>query len=78
MAIAELAVKFKDFSDRYERDTLKAETDRKELLDIVKSHDDFIRQIRPMYTKGTIALGAFVLGSIGIATHALWSHFIWK
>lgn len=77
LAIAELTIKFQDFVDRYEREIELARIERLDLTAIIRSHDEFIREIKPMYSKGMIALGAFIIGSIGIATTWLWSHIRW-
>lgn len=78
IAIAELTIQFRDFIDRYERDTEKAETDRTALLLIITNHDDFIKEIRPMYSRAMIGMGAFILGLIGLAATWLWTHMRWN
>jgi hypothetical protein len=76
-AVAILAQKFDDFLDRYERDSHQADICRRETLDLIKAHDNFISKIEPVYSKGMIAVGAFVLGLVGLMAVAVWTHIKW-
>lgn len=69
---------FKDFRERYERDQQNLTLKIGEIIGTIKSHDEFIRDIKPIYAKGMIALGAAALGSIGIGVHWLWNHIRWN
>jgi len=69
---------FKDFRERYERDQLNLSFKMGEIILTIKAHDEFIKDIRPVYAKGMIALGAAALGSIGIGVHWLWNHIRWN
>lgn len=77
ITIVEVATMLRDHIDRYERDMTDAKAGRSEIIAIIKSHDEFIRDIKPIYNRGMIALGAFALGSIGVAVHTVWSHIKW-
>ena len=62
---------------RYERDVERQTKDFAEIIVTIKSHDEFIRDIKPLYAKGMIATGAFVLGMIGLAAKWAWDHIRW-
>lgn len=66
-----------DFIARYERDLKQQNVSLSEILTTIKDHDAFIKDIKPIYSKGMMAFGAAVLGTIGIATHWVWSHIKW-
>lgn len=74
--IGVLQQQLRDFRDVYEKDAARARMESAEMLATIKSHDDFIRDIRPMYEKGMIAWGAFLVGSVGVGVHWLWKHLI--
>ena len=73
-----LTQKFDDFVERYERDVSASSLRIAELSVVIKSHDEFIRDIKPMYTKSMVALGAFALGTIGLLVKWVWDHVIWR
>lgn len=75
--IAILRQEFKDFVARYERDTGRAEVERANMMKVITSHDEFIREIKPMYSKTMIAVGAFCLGLIGLGASWVWTHLRW-
>lgn len=75
--IGALRQELHDFIGRYERDSSAAADDRKEVLRVINSHDAFIRDIKPVYNRTMMGLGAIILGSIGIAVHSFWSHIKW-
>ena len=77
VAIARLATEFKDFVERYERDVSNSKMQMAEIILTIRSHDEFIKTIKPIYAKGMMALGAAVLGSIGIAVNWIWKHVNW-
>lgn len=74
LILTELCTRFDDFLARYERDVSAAQVDRTEVIAIIKAHDEFIRDIKPLYSRSMVVIGVFVVGSIGIATHWLWRH----
>ena len=77
VAVAQMTTEFKDFVERYERDVSNSQTQMTEILLPIKSHDEFKKSIKPIYAKGMMALGAAVLGSIGIAISWVWKHVNW-
>lgn len=76
--LAILQQEFRDFRFEYEKDIARVQLSHEEMMKVIKSHDDFIRDIRPVYAKGMIAMGAAGLGTIGIAVNWLWRHVGWK
>lgn len=66
-----------DFISRYERDLKAQNISLTEILFTIKAHDEFIRDIKPVYAKGMMALGAAALGTIGIGVRWLWNHIQW-
>lgn len=66
-----------DFIQRYERDLNAQNVKLTEILITIKAHDEFIKDIKPVYTRGMIALGAGALGTIGLAVNWLWHHIHW-
>ena len=62
---------------RYERDLGNQNKVLTEILTTIKLHDEFISEIKPVYLKGMIVLGAAVLGSVGIAVTWFWHHIRW-
>ena len=76
--IAELNIKFSNFMERYERDVRGSQKDMAELLMTIKEHDSFIKDIRPLYSRGMMALGTAILGLIGLSINWLWVHIKWK
>jgi hypothetical protein len=72
--IIQLSQKFDDFVERYERDTEFTKQSHLEMKAIIAGHDEFIRDIKPMYSKMMVAFGAFVLGSIGVGVNYLWKN----
>lgn len=75
--LVELMTQFHDFVKQYAIDVARADKNRSDMLTIIESHDDFIRLIKPMYSKGMIALGAFCLGIVGAAAAWVWGHIKW-
>lgn len=75
--VATLLAKFDDFVSRYERESQINKDRMEELITTIKGHDEFIRDIKPIYAKGMVALGAAGLASIGIAVHWIWGHIKW-
>lgn len=78
MVVARIQATLDEFIQRYERDIKSQNIEIAKLMGIIQSHDDFIRDIKPVYVKGMIALGAALLGSIGIAVHWFWRHVNWN
>lgn len=72
-----LAEQFKNFIERYERDIKNQNIELASISIKIDAHDEFIRDLKPLYAKGMMALGAVVLGSIGMATRWLWTHVKW-
>lgn len=66
-----------DFVGRYDRDIASQNASLTKIIKTIDDHDEFIRTIKPFYAKGMMALGAFALGTIGIATAWLWHHVRW-
>lgn len=75
--VAKLITRFDDFIARYERGEAANSIHLAEIILTIKAHDDFVKTIKPIYDKGMIALGATVLGIVGLATHWLVSHIKW-
>lgn len=77
VTVTRLQTTLDDFVDRYERDLKGQNISLAEILITIKSHDEFIKDIKPVYAKGMIALGAGALGTIGVAVNWFWHHFKW-
>lgn len=75
--IGVLQQEFRDFRAEYGRDILRSQEDRDEMMKTIKDHDDFIRDIKPIYSKGMMAWGAFLLASVGVGVRWLWKHVTW-
>lgn len=75
--MAELIIRFNDFLERYERDVRLSIQYREEILKTIHNHEDFIRDIKPVYAKGMMALGAATLAAIGLGVTWLWNHIRW-
>lgn len=76
--LAILQQEFRDFRNGYEKDIARVQLSHEEMLRVIKGHDEFIKDIRPVYAKGMMALGAASLGTIGIGVNWLWKHVLWK
>jgi hypothetical protein len=75
--VTKLQTTLDDFVQRYERDMELQNSDLSKILLTIKSHDEFIRDIKPVYAKGMMALGAAALGTVGICVHWFWGHVKW-
>lgn len=75
--VTRLQATLDDFVQRYERDIKLQNIEIAKIIETIQSHDEFIRDIKPIYAKGMMAMGAAVLGAIGIAVHWLFGHIKW-
>lgn len=75
--IATLRQEFRDFRTGYEKDITRIQSSHEEMMKTIKEHDSFIRDIRPLYSKGMMAWGAFLLASVGVGVRWLWKHIMW-
>lgn len=75
--VAKIQTTLDDFVARYERDLKAQNIDISKVLLTIQLHDEFIRDIRPIYAKGMVALGAAALGTIGIVVHWIWGNIHW-
>jgi hypothetical protein len=76
--ITKLQTTVDDFIKQYDRDIQNQNKSLEEIKTTIQTHDEFIRDIKPIYAKGMIALGAFALGSIGISVAWFWRHINWN
>lgn len=74
VTVTKLQATLDAFIERYDHDTQLQNVEIAKIIVTIQSHDEFIRDIKPLYTKGMIAVGAFVLGSIGIFCKWAWNH----
>lgn len=75
--LAILQQEFRDFRLGYEKDVVRSQISCETMMQAIKDHDEFIKDIRPVYAKGMVALGAASLGTIGIFINWLWKHLSW-
>ena len=78
VTVSNIQTTLNDFVARYERDLKYQNISLSEILETIKSHDEFIKDIKPVYTKGMMALGAGTLGTIGVGINWFWRHFHWN
>lgn len=76
--MAELSTRFKDFIERYERDWKHTQDWRKAHWEIMEEHGKLLSEMAPVYRKSMWFVGALVLGTIGVAIKAFWSHISWN
>lgn len=74
VVIAHLQTTLENFVARYERDLKDQNISLREILLTIKTHDEFIKDIKPVYARGMVALGAAALATIGMAVNWLWHH----
>lgn len=78
VTVGNIQTTLNDFVSRYERDLKGQNGQLSEILLTIRSHEEFIRDIKPVYTKGMIALGAGALGTVGFAVNWFWRHVHWN
>lgn len=77
VAVSNLQITLNDFIARYERDIKLQNIEIAKIGLTITNHDEFIKDIKPVYTRGMIALGAGALGTIGVAVNWVWHHIHW-
>lgn len=76
--VIQLSQKFNDFIERYDRDVgglnqWKSSVDRE-----LKDQSKILNEISPAYNRGKWIVALIMMGSIGAAVKALWSHIAWR
>lgn len=77
VVVTKIQLTLDEFIGRYERDIKLQNIEIAKIIQTIQTHDDFIKDIKPVYAKGMMALGAAALGTIGIAVHWMWNHVYW-
>jgi hypothetical protein len=76
--IIALNQRFNDFIERYDRDTGANNEWRRTVEIKMDEHGKILADINPAYLKGKWIIGLIMVGSIGLAVHAFWSHITWR
>lgn len=78
LAVAALVQRFNDFIERYDRDCGATAEWRRAVEIEIKTHGEILRDISPAYHGSKWIVGLIMIGSIGLAVKAFWSHLAWK
>lgn len=75
--VGQLIQRVNDFIERYDRDMGALNEWRRATDAELKAQGDILRVLKPAYSGGKWVVGLIMIGSIGLAVKAFWSHISW-
>jgi hypothetical protein len=76
--VIQLKQKFEDFIERYDRDQGALNEWRRTTETELNEQGEILRSMKPAYNGGKWIVGLIMVGSIGLAVKAFWSHLTWR